>query len=83
MKLAGKVALVTGAAQGIGKAVALLLARNGADIVVSDINLENAEETAREIESIGVKTMAVKVNVASLDDVEQMTGAILEKSSLV
>ncbi len=79
LKLAGKVALITGAAQGIGKAVALLLARNGADIVVSDINLEKAEETAREIEAIGVKAMAVKVNVASLDDVEHMTGAILEK----
>ncbi|MGZ3513417.1 MAG: 3-oxoacyl-[acyl-carrier-protein] reductase [Thermodesulfobacteriota bacterium] len=79
MKLGGKVALITGAAQGIGKAVALLLARNGADIVVSDINLEKAEETAREIESIGVRAMALKVNVASLDDVEQMTATILEK----
>ena len=79
LKLAGKVALVTGAAQGIGKAVALLLARNGANIVVSDINLEKAEETAREIESIGVKAMALKVNVARLDDVEQMTRAILDK----
>ncbi len=79
MKLSGKVALITGAAQGIGKAVALLLARNGADIVVSDINLEKAEETAREIESIGVKAMAVKVNVASLVDVEQMSGAVLER----
>jgi 3-oxoacyl-[acyl-carrier protein] reductase len=79
LKLAGKVALVTGAAQGIGKAVALLLARNGADIVVSDINLEKAEETAKEIESIGQKTMAIKVNVANLKDVDQMVEAILEK----
>ena len=66
LKLKGKVALVTGAAQGIGKSVALLLARNGADIVVSDINLEKAEETAREIESIGPKAMAIKVDVANL-----------------
>jgi len=42
----------------------LLLARNGADIVVSDINLEKAEETAKEIESIGPKAMAFKVDVA-------------------
>ena len=79
MRLKGKVALVTGAAQGIGKSVALLLARNGADIVVSDINLEKAEETAKEIESIGPKTIAVKVDVANFKDVEQMVEAILKK----
>jgi len=73
------VALITGAAQGIGKSVALLLARNGADIVVSDINLEKAEETAKEIESIGSKAMAIKVDVANLKDVERMVGSILEK----
>jgi len=79
LKLTGKVALVTGAAQGIGKAVALLLARHGADIVVSDINLEKAEETAKEIESIGPKAMAIKVNVASLNDVERMVEVVLNK----
>jgi 3-oxoacyl-[acyl-carrier protein] reductase len=79
LKLTGKVALVTGAAQGIGKAIALLLARNGADLVVSDINLEKAEETAKEIGAIGPKAMAVKVDVANLSDVEQMVGGILEK----
>ena len=79
MKLKGRVALITGAAQGIGKSVALLLARNGADIVVSDINLEKAEETAKEIESIGSKAMAIKVDVANLKDVERMVGSILEK----
>ena len=79
MKLAGKVALVTGAAQGIGKAVALLLARNGADIVVSDINLEKAEETAREVQALDRKALAIKVDVAKLDDVEKMVGAILAR----
>ena len=77
MKLAGKVALVTGAAQGIGKAVALLLARNGADIVVSDINLEKAEETAKEVQILGRKALAIKVDVAKSDDVDKMVQAIL------
>jgi 3-oxoacyl-[acyl-carrier protein] reductase len=79
LKLSGKVALVTGAAQGIGRAIALLLARNGADIVVSDINLEKAEETAKEIRAIGPRAMAVKVDVANLGDVERMVEGILEK----
>jgi 3-oxoacyl-[acyl-carrier protein] reductase len=79
LKLVGKVALITGAAQGIGKAVALLLARHGADIVVADINLEKAEETAKEIEALSREAMAVKVDVANLDQVERMVEAILEK----
>jgi 3-oxoacyl-[acyl-carrier protein] reductase len=79
LKLTGKVALVTGAAQGIGRAIALLLARNGADIVVSDINLEKAEETAKEIRAIGPKATAVKVDVSNLSDVERMVEAIIEK----
>ncbi len=70
-------ALVTGGAQGIGKAVALLLARNGADIVISDINLEKAEETAKEVQALGRKALATKVDVAALGDVEKMVEAIL------
>jgi 3-oxoacyl-[acyl-carrier protein] reductase len=79
LELTGKVALVTGAAQGIGKAVALLLARNGADLVVSDINLEKAQETAKEIQAVGREALAVKVDVANLEDVERMVQAILEQ----
>jgi 3-oxoacyl-[acyl-carrier protein] reductase len=79
LKLEGKVALVTGAAQGIGKAVVLLLARNGADIVVSDINLEKAGETAREIEATGRRAMPIKVDVANSGDVERMVQTILEQ----
>jgi 3-oxoacyl-[acyl-carrier protein] reductase len=79
LELAGKVALITGAAQGIGRAVALLLARNGADIVVSDINLEKAQETAKEIEAIGRRAMAINVNVVNLEEVERMVQAILEE----
>ena len=77
--LVGKVALVTGAAQGIGKAIALLLAQNGADIVVSDINLEKAEETAKEIEGTGQRAMAIKVDVVHSEEVERMVQTILER----
>jgi 3-oxoacyl-[acyl-carrier protein] reductase len=78
VELTGKVALVTGSAQGIGKAIALLLARNGADVVISDINLEKAQETANEIQGMGRRSLAIKVNVADLNDVEQMIETIIE-----
>ena len=70
--LKGKVALVTGGAQGIGKAVALMLARHGADVVVADVNLEKAAETAKEVEATGRGAMAVNVDVTRLSDVENM-----------
>ncbi len=79
MELSGKVALVTGAAQGIGKAIAMLLARNEADVVVSDINLEKAQETANEIQGMGRRSVAIKVNVADLKDVERMVETIVEQ----
>jgi 3-oxoacyl-[acyl-carrier protein] reductase len=79
LELAGKVALVTGAAQGIGKAIAMLLARNGADVVVSDINLEKAQETANEIQGMGRRSLAIKVNVADLKDVERMVETTVEQ----
>lgn len=81
--LAGKVAMVTGAAQGIGKAVALLLARNGADIIVADINLEKAEETAKEIQALGRRALAVKVDVGNLDDVIRVVQTVLEQFSQI
>jgi len=77
LELKDKVALVTGGAQGIGKAVALLLAQHGADIAVSDVNLQRAEETAGEIRALGRKSMAVKANVADSEEVEQMVQTLL------
>jgi 3-oxoacyl-[acyl-carrier protein] reductase len=79
LELKDRVALVTGGAQGIGKAVALLLAKNGADIAVSDVNLQKAEETAGEIQSLGRKAMAIKADVSSSEDVERMVQAIMER----
>jgi 3-oxoacyl-[acyl-carrier protein] reductase len=71
MKLKGKVALVTGSAQGIGKSIAEALAKEGADIIVSDINVELAQSTAAEIAKLGVKTIAVKTNVSDAASVTQ------------
>jgi 3-oxoacyl-[acyl-carrier protein] reductase len=79
MRLEGKAALVTGGAQGIGRSIALLLAREGARIAVSDINLEKAEETRREIESLGREALAIGGNVAQAADAEGMVQKSVEK----
>jgi 3-oxoacyl-[acyl-carrier protein] reductase len=78
-ELKGKVAIVTGGAQGIGRAIALTLARSGADVVISDINLEKAQETAREIEALNVRSLAIKSNVADVNEVEQMVKESVDK----
>lgn len=66
--LKGKTAIVTGGANGIGKATALILAKHGANISIGDFNLENAKATAKEIETIGVKAIAVACNVLKDSD---------------
>lgn len=72
MILKDKTAIVTGSAQGIGKAIALALAKAGANVVVSDVNLEQAQQTAREVEALGTKSLAVKCNVADAAEVDAL-----------
>ncbi len=70
--LKNKVAIVTGGARGIGKAIVELLAAHGANIVVSDVDLEGAKATAEEIKKLGVEAIATKTNVASQEDVDAL-----------
>lgn len=79
MKLTGKVALVTGAGSGIGKATALILAENGADIAVNDIDPDSAEATADEIRQMGVKAISIKADVADSNAVDSMVDKILDE----
>ena len=79
MSLNGKIALVTGAAQGIGRDIALGLAADGADVAICDMNLEAAQKTAADIEAKGRKSLAVKANVAASTDVTAMIDQVVEK----
>jgi len=79
MNLNGKIALVTGAAQGIGRDIALGLAADGADVAICDVNLEAAQKTAADIEAKGRKSLAVKANVAASADVTAMIDQVVEK----
>lgn len=78
MELQGMVGLVTGGAQGIGRAVALMLARNGADVALSDINGELARSTAGDIEKLGRRALAIEANVADFEDGSRMVGETVE-----
>jgi NAD(P)-dependent dehydrogenase (short-subunit alcohol dehydrogenase family) len=71
MKLEGKTAIVTGGARGIGQAVALRLARDGANIGILDIEKGLAEETAEEINKLGVKAMALECDVTDYEKVKE------------
>jgi 3-oxoacyl-[acyl-carrier protein] reductase len=74
-----KVAIVTGAAQGIGKAIALQLARSGIQLVISDILEDKARQTAEEIEKSGVKTLVCRTDVSKSADVIDLMEKTLEK----
>ena len=83
MRLKDKVALITGGARGIGQAIAMTFAKEGADIVVADVNLEVAQKTASEIESLGRKALALEMDVTNYDLVEAGINKILDKMGKV
>jgi len=79
MEFEGKVAIVTGGGQGIGKGIATYLAELGADIVIADLNLETAGAVVKEIEAKGRKAMAVKTDVSNFADTQKMAAETVAK----
>ena len=79
MRLKDRVALVTGSAQGIGREIALVFAREGADVIISDINMEKAAKTSTEIEALGRRSLALQLNVTDYASVEEVVNKILDK----
>ena len=71
-QLDNKNAIVTGSARGIGKSIAMKLADAGANVVIVDVNMEAAEETAKEIQQLGRKSFALKIDVTKYEEVESM-----------
>ncbi len=69
MELKGKTAIVTGSARGIGEGIALVLAREGANIVVNDLKAENCQDTIAKIEAMGRKAIGVGADVSKKDQV--------------
>lgn len=77
-RLHGRVAIITGGGQGIGRTTALLFAREGAKIVVADVNEDGGHETVAAVEEQGGEAVFVKTNVARLKDAEAMAEAAID-----
>jgi len=79
LDLKGKVAIITGGAQGIGKSIATQLAQAGANVVIADVMEEVAKSTAQEISQKGNEAISIRVDVSSLSSVEEMVKKTLDK----
>ncbi len=78
LKLKGKVAIVTGSGQGIGKSIALRLAQEGADVVVAEYNPETAQRTAQEIEEkFGRRSLGYPVDIADVSAIQRMVDTVV------
>ena len=83
LSLEGKVAIITGGARGIGREIAMLFAKEGANIAICDVNLEEAQKTAKEIEELGRQSLAFKADVTDLNQIQDMVDKILDKFNKV
>lgn len=78
MRLMGKVALVTGAGQGIGRAIALAFAKEGADIAVNAMHKETSEATVEDLRKLGRRAVSIPADVSLPDEVDRMVGKVLD-----
>jgi len=79
MKLKGKVAIITGGARGIGKEIAKILAAEGADCVLADVNEEELTKAQDEIKGLGVQALPVTLDVSNYNQCEQMINKVVDK----
>jgi 3-oxoacyl-[acyl-carrier protein] reductase len=77
--LSNKVAVITGAAGGIGQGISRIFAQNGANVVINDTNEEKGLEFLKEINKIGKKAIFVKANVGNLKEAESMMGKVIKE----
>jgi 3-oxoacyl-[acyl-carrier protein] reductase len=79
MRLSGKVSIITGAGQGIGRATALKFAKEGAKVAVCDINVESVEQTVELVESAGGEAIGFRIDVTDKESINRMVDGVMAK----
>ena len=79
MPMHDKIALVTGAARGIGQGIAVTLAKAGAKVAVADLSIDGLDETVSLVEAAGSQALPIKVDVSSYDQVRAMVQSVVER----
>jgi NAD(P)-dependent dehydrogenase (short-subunit alcohol dehydrogenase family) len=79
LRLKGKVALITGAGTGIGQATAILFAEEGADVVVANLELPEAEETVEAIRKMGRRAVAIAADISKPGEIQAMVGRAIDE----
>ncbi len=83
VSLKGKTALITGAAQGIGRAIATRLARDAASVVIADINIDSAQSVAAQLKNLGVRAAAFQADVSDSVEVEGLIQKTVKEFSAI
>jgi len=78
MRLRDKIAIVTGAGQGIGRSIALKMAQEGADVVIGEMNPDTGKQTRKEVEALGRKALSIPIDVADQKQVRGMVEQVLK-----
>jgi NAD(P)-dependent dehydrogenase (short-subunit alcohol dehydrogenase family) len=78
MRLQGKIAIITGAARGIGRAIALTVAKQGAVPVIVDIDETHAKEVAEEVQGLGISALSLHTDVSMVTEIEEMTNRVMQ-----
>lgn len=79
MRLKNKKALVTGGGRGLGRAIALAFAREGADVAIAEIDMASAEKVVTEVKSIGRRSMATKTDISNKKEIQEMVQAVVRE----
>ncbi len=72
MLLKDKAAIITGAAKGMGRGIALKFAEEGCNLVINDLNVDEAQKTVKEVKSLGIKAIAIKADISNTTEVKEM-----------